>query len=77
MIHCMDGTQMEVHQAYQFIDTEYNNSMYSKITRILEECAQYTRGRQGRITSRGSVVREITTETNNDMCSLNEQVSRL
>ena len=57
--------------------TGWNNIPYNERTIILEELAQYKCGRQGRRIIRCSVVREVTTETNNDVCSLNYQVSRL
>ena len=40
MIQCMYGTKMEIHMAYQFTYTEWNNFPYAERTRILEELAQ-------------------------------------
>ena len=63
MIQCMYGTKMEIHMAYQFTYTEWNNFPYAERTRILEELAQYKRGRRVRRTSGGSVVSELTMAT--------------
>ena len=36
MRQCVNSTQIEVHMAYQFTDTEWNNLPYDERTRILE-----------------------------------------
>jgi uncharacterized membrane protein YgcG len=64
MIRCTDGSEMEVHPAYQFTDQEWNLLPEAERTCIIDERNAYKRKRQGN--DDRSLISEITTDHNNN-----------
>ena len=79
MVRCTDGSEMEVHPAYQFNDQEWNLLPEAERNRIIDERAAYKRRRQG--TDDRSLISEITTDRNTsrtyDLRSIAESVQSL
>ena len=47
MVKCNDVNQMELHPSYQFTDSQWGILPEAENKRIINECAQYKRSRQG------------------------------
>ena len=63
---------MEVHPAYKFTDEEWNILPHSELNRIIEERASYKKLRTGHAGT-GTVISEITTQTNQNDINNNLQ----
>ena len=66
MVHCTDGTQLEVHPSYQFTDAEWGILPQTERDRITSERANYKRRRTGNDQDSRSLISEITTDRQQD-----------
>ena len=74
MVRCTDGTDIEVHPAYKFSDTEWKLLPEAERNRIISERSNHKRQR---LSSNSSVVSELTTHNSNDMQSIAQSVNQL
>ena len=78
MVHCTDGTQLEVHPAYQFTDAEWGILPQAERDRVISERASYKRRRTNNDQDSRSLISEITTDRQQgDLCSLADTVNVL
>ena len=62
MVHCTDGTQLEVHPAYQFTDAEWGILPQAERDRIISERASYKRRHTNNDQDGQSLISKITTD---------------
>ena len=76
MVRCSDGTEIEVHPAYDFTDDEWFRLPEAERSRITDERTRYKRARTNRYADQQSVaMSEITTTDNIEMQRLSNRIS--
>ena len=78
MVRCSDGTQIEVHAAYDFTNDEWFRLPETERIRIADERARYKRARTNNYDQASVGVSEVTTSTeNDDIANLRNRISAI